>query len=197
MLIKVNLLLCGIFATVGSCFGQYANNTTSENRALAHIARKLVHAANWTVLGTIAPIPEIKGFPMVNLVPMSDGPPNGRSSGYIYFHLSKSNIVVESIQARNNVTALITPNDDLGCVKPGRTQTCYNAMISGCTILLRPRTNEFALGLRAYLSRHPKMAISLLEDDFLLYKLVVEKVFVVDSYGTPNLVPLQDYYTNN
>lgn len=102
MLIKVDLLLCGIFATVGSCFGQYANSTTSENRALAHIARKLVHAANWTVLGTIAPIPEIKGFPMVNLVPMSDGPPNGRSSGYIYFHLSKSNIVVESIQVGRN-----------------------------------------------------------------------------------------------
>lgn len=103
----------------------------------AHVARRLVHQANWAAVGTISTSSKIQGFPMVNVISISDDKMAGRSSGHIQFLLTDLDFTGSDWHQNNKVTFLFSDDQLLNCKnhKPNAIDpmepTCARAIISG------------------------------------------------------------------
>lgn len=63
-----------------------------EPSDFAKTARLLVHQSNWTAISTISTIPEINGYPMVNVRSIADSAAGAKSTGHIYLMLTEIGI---------------------------------------------------------------------------------------------------------
>lgn len=55
-------------------------------------------------------------------------------------------------------------------------------------------TNEYAFAQAAFLDRHPAATKWLKTHSFFLCKLDIKSVIVLDWYGGPHMVSVDDYY---
>jgi hypothetical protein len=67
-------------------------------------------------------------------------------------------------------------------------------MISGSIEKVPKDTPEYEFGTQAMLSRHPASPHWIHTHDFFLCKLNISQVVVLDYYGGPHYVDVQDYY---
>lgn len=63
---------------------------------------------DYTVLGTIAVTKPLKGYPMVDILPIADSKLNESSSGDINFLLQKSNPLFANIKKKNEISAIFS-----------------------------------------------------------------------------------------
>jgi hypothetical protein len=68
-------------------------------------------------------------------------------------------------------------------------------MISGSIEKIPKGTEEYDFGTKAMLSRHPASPNWLHEHKFFLAKLNISQIVVLDYYGGPHYVSIDDYYT--
>lgn len=166
----------------------------------AKIARYLVHKSNWTSMGTISTEPKLLNFPMVNVISMADSALNAASTGRIYFLLTDLDFTGRDLAVNNKLTALFTEDQDLSCTT-NHTDTmepiCARVIFVGQMKKLQSNTDEFKFADQAYTDRHPASINWRHTHAFYFCKFEIEHIAVLDFYGGPHYVSIDDYYNAN
>lgn len=166
----------------------------------AKIARYLVHKSNWTSMGTISTEPALLNFPMVNVISIADSALNAPSTGRIYFLLTNLDFTGQDLAVNNKLTALFTEDQDLSCTT-NHTDTmepiCARVIFVGQMQKLQPNTNEYKWADNAFTDRHPASLNWRQTHAFYLCKFNIEHIAVLDFYGGPHYVNIEDYYNAN
>lgn len=96
--------------------------------------------SEWTSLGTISTMENIKGYPMVNVVSVADSIRGEKSTGDIYFYVLKVDPLFMDLKHKNKITALFSDEQSLTCSKRGldpMEPTCSRIMITGYVAQVR------------------------------------------------------------
>lgn len=163
----------------------------------AKMARYVVHNSDWTAMGTISSLKDLQGFPMVNVISIADSPRGGNSTGNIYFYLTMLDFTGQDLENNNRLTMLLSMDQNQYCTNKNidpMEPTCARIMLSGRIVKPDNTTDDYEFGKRSMISRHPAAIHWLEAHDFYLCRLVIEKVTVLDWYGGPHFVSIQDYY---
>lgn len=166
----------------------------------AKMARYLVHKAEWVSMGSLSVVPAIKGYPMVNIIAVADSARGAKSTGTLYFYLTMLDYTAQDLSKDNRLTVLLSMDQDLDCSKRGidpMEPTCARIMISGRAVKLEEGTDEFAFGKNAMFSRHPAAKHWLDTHNFFLCKLDIVQIAVLDYYGGPHYVSVEEYMNAN
>lgn len=108
-----------------------------DYKEYAKMARYLVHNSEWTSMGTISTVPSIKGFPMVNIIAVSDSEKGKPSTGNIYFYLTLLDFTAQDLKKDNRLTVLFSMDQSLACTKENvdpMEPTCARIMVSGSAL---------------------------------------------------------------
>lgn len=163
----------------------------------AKIARYLVHKSNWTAMGTISSLSRIHGYPMVNVISIADSAYDAPSTGHIYFLLTDLDFTGQDLAHINQLTALFTEDQDLACTN-NHTDTmepiCARVIFSGKLKKLQPNTHEYRSADEWYTNRHPASIHWRRSHAFYFCTLDIEMIAVLDFYGGPHYVTVDDYY---
>lgn len=166
----------------------------------ARVARWLVHNSEWMSTGTISTLPSIEGFPMVNVISMADSQKGAKSTGSIYFYLVMLDFTAQDLSKKNQMTALFSMDQNLYCTQRNidpMEPTCARIMISGEVLRVEKGTDEFNFAASSMTDHHPASANWIDAHDFFLCKLNISQIVVLDWYGGPHFVDIQDYYKAN
>lgn len=109
-------------------------DTIPPHEDYPRMARYVVHTSNWTSMGSLSTLENIKGFPMVNVISIADSPLNEPSTGRIYFFLTMLDFTAQDVSRDNRVTLMFSLDQDGSCSKNGidpMEPTCARVMISG------------------------------------------------------------------
>lgn len=177
------------------------NNEVDDNGPPPHteyakMARYLVHKAEWVSMGSLSTVDAIKGYPMVNIIATADSARGAKSTGILYFYLTMLDYTAQDLSKDNRLTVLLSMDQDLECSKRGidpMEPTCARIMISGRAVKLEEGTDEFTFGKNAMFSRHPAAKHWLDTHNFFLCKLDIVQIAVLDYYGGPHYVTVEDY----
>ncbi|XP_055617248.1 protein CREG1 isoform X2 [Toxorhynchites rutilus septentrionalis] len=162
----------------------------------AKMARYLVHKAEWVSMGSLSTVDTIKGYPMVNIIAAADSARGAKSTGTLYFYLTMLDFTAQDLSKDNRLTVLLSMDQDLDCSKRGidpMEPTCARIMISGRAIKLAEGSDEFNFGTNAMFSRHPAAKHWLDTHNFFLCKLDIVQIAVLDYYGGPHYVSVDEY----
>lgn len=161
------------------------------------MARWLVHNVEWTAMGTISTQSEIAGFPFVNVIATADSQKGAKSTGQIYFYLTMLDFTAQDLSKRNQLTALFTMDQNLSCTKKNvdpMEPTCARVMISGEALRVPIGSAEYVSATEAMISHHPASVNWVHTHDFFLCKLNISSICVLDWYGGPHYVTIDDYF---
>lgn len=173
------------------------NDDPPPHTDYAKMARWLVHNVEWTAMGTISTLPQIAGFPMVNVIAMADSKKSAKSTGNIYFYLTMLDFTAQDLSKKNELTTLFTMDQNLACTKQNvdpMEPTCARVMISGEALRVPQDSEEFEFATAAMLSHHPASVNWLKTHNFFLCKLNISSICVLDWYGGPHFVTSEDYF---
>lgn len=162
----------------------------------AKMARYLVHKAEWVSMGSLSTVDAIKGYPMVNVIAVADSARGEKSTGTLYFYLTMLDYTAQDLSKDNRLTVLLSMDQDLYCSKRGvdpMEPTCARIMISGRAVKLEDGNDEFNFGKNAMFSRHPAAQKWLATHNFFLCKLEITQIAVLDWYGGPHYVTVEEY----
>lgn len=180
---------------------EFENNEVDDNGPPPHteyakMARYLVHKAEWVSMGSLSTVEAIKGYPMVNIIATADSARGDKSTGTLFFYLTMLDYTAQDLSKDNRLTVLLSMDQDLDCSKRGidpMEPTCARIMISGRAVKLEEGTDEFNFGKNAMFSRHPAAKHWLDTHNFFLCKLDIVQIAVLDYYGGPHYVTVEDY----
>lgn len=195
---SINALDLPVTGSAGS------TSSVSDNRPpyneYAKIARYLVHKSNWTSMGTISTESAVLNYPMVNVISVADSALNASSTGRIYFLLTDLDFTGRDLAANNKLTALFTEDQDLSCTT-NHTDTmepiCARVIFVGQMLKLQPQTDEYKWADVAFTDRHPASINWRQTHSFYLCKFDIEHIAVLDFYGGPHYITIDDYYNAN
>lgn len=162
----------------------------------AKMARYLVHKAEWVSMGSLSTVDAIKGYPMVNVIAAADSARGEKSTGTLYFYLTMLDYTAQDLSKDNRLTVLLSMDQDLSCSKQGvdpMEPTCARIMISGRAVKLEEGNDDFNFGKNAMFSRHPAAQKWLSTHNFFLCKLEIAQIAVLDWYGGPHYVTVEEY----
>lgn len=162
----------------------------------AKMARYLVHKAEWVSMGSISTVDAIKGYPMVNIIAAADSARGEKSTGTLFFYLTMLDYTAQDLSKDNRLTILLSMDQDLECSKQGvdpMEPTCARIMISGRAVRVEEGSDEFKFGTNAMFSRHPAAKHWLDTHNFFLCKLDIVQIAVLDYYGGPHYVTVEEY----
>lgn len=163
----------------------------------AQMARWLVHNMEWTAMGTISTLPAIAGFPMVNVIAMADSEKSAKSTGNIYFYLTMLDFTAQDLSKKNQLTTLFTMDQNLLCTNQKMDPmepTCARGMISGEALRVPTDSAEFDFATAAMVSHHPSSVNWIKTHDFFLCKLNISSICILDWYGGPHYVTVDEYF---
>lgn len=148
-------------------------------------------------MGTISTEPALINYPMVNVISMADSALNAASTGRIYFLLTDLDFTARDLAVANKLTALFTEDQDLSCTTnhtDTMEPTCARIIVVGHMKKLQPNTDEYRFADQAFTDRHPASIKWRHTHAFYLCKLEIELICVLDFYGGPHYVSVEDYY---
>ncbi|XP_052866507.1 protein CREG1-like [Anopheles cruzii] len=204
VLLALTMLSFTLFLTLGPILGLYSapyftafdKDDPPPHTEYARMARYLVHKAEWVSMGTLSTVEEIKGYPMVNIISVADSERGQKSTGVMYFYLTMLDYTAQDLDKDNRLTVMISMDEDLACTKQGvdpMEPTCGRLMISGKVVKIDPSSDEFKFGKAAMYSRHPAAKIWTNTHNFFLCKMDIVQIAVLDYYGGPHYVTVEDY----
>lgn len=173
-----------------------ADNGPPPHTEYAKMARYLVHKAEWVSMGSLSTVDAIKGYPMVNVIAVADSARGEKSTGTLYFYLTMLDYTAQDLSKDNRLTVLLSMDQDLYCSQRGvdpMEPTCARIMISGRAVKLADNDAEFNFGKNAMFSRHPAAQKWLATHNFFLCKLEITQIAVLDWYGGPHYVTVEEY----
>lgn len=166
----------------------------------AKTARRLVHKANWTSMGTLSTAEEFLGFPMVNIISVADSAVDGKSTGHIYYMLTDLDFTGQDLHKINKLTALFSDDQDLSCTHKqidSMEPTCARVIITGSSQILNETSENYHIADEAYTNRHPASIHWRETHAFYLCELIIEKIALLDYYGGPKFISPEEYYAAN
>lgn len=147
-------------------------------------------------MATISTIPEISGYPMLDVVSFADSAREDNATGQIYMMLTDLHYSEKDLLKDNKLTLLFTMAQYKNCSDPME-PTCARLMMTGSLRKVAEGTQEHEFGQNAMFSRHPNarnMWINYPYHEFYLAKVDIQYLMLQDFYGRPNVVPVEDYW---
>ncbi|XP_055380519.1 protein CREG1 [Condylostylus longicornis] len=176
----------------------YLEPKAVKERDHAKVARNLVHKSKWASIGTRSTDSNIQGYPMVNIMSISDGIVNEKSTGVIYFLSTTLDFTGQDLLVDNRATLMISDDEDLHCSKQNidpMEPVCPRVHISGNMIKMDESFPDYKVGLDSIIRLHPA-ALNWIKAhaSFSLFKVDIKNIYVLDYYGGPHNVSLDKYY---
>lgn len=199
MYCRSTTIICAFIVLVANGLASARSGMPLHSKHAA-VARRLVHKAAWTSIGTESSSEHFKGFPMVNLKSVADSAIGETSTGHIYFLLTDLDFTGKDWHVKNKLTALFTDEQDLSCTRKNMDPmepTCARVIISGHVRVLNEKSDGYQFADAAFSSRHPASIEWRKSHSFYLCELVVEKIALLDFYGGPKFIEPEDYYAAN
>ncbi|CAN1272580.1 Protein CREG2 [Linum perenne] len=157
----------------------------------AATSRWLVSQNSWGVLNTLST--ELGGAPFGNVVSFSDGEP-GKGAGVPYFYLTTLDPTARNAMkdARSSFTISEYPLGTCGKADP-ENPTCAKITLTGKLISVEEKSKEAEFARNALFTKHPEMKGWPKGHDFQVYKLVIEDIFLIDWFGGPKPLTVEEY----
>ncbi|KAK7293294.1 hypothetical protein RJT34_16157 [Clitoria ternatea] len=157
----------------------------------AATARWLVSLNFWGVLNTISI--DLGGAPFSNVVSFSDGLPN-EGSGIPYFYLTTLDPTARNAlkDERASFTVSEYPLGTCGKKDP-ENPACSKLSLTGKLKLVDEKTKEAKFARNALFSKHPEMKGWPEDHDFQVFKLEIENIFLIDWFGGPKPLTVEQY----
>ncbi|XP_030531059.1 protein CREG1 [Rhodamnia argentea] len=154
-------------------------------------ARWLVSQNSWGVLNTISS--DLGGAPFGNVVSFSDGLPN-EGRGVPYFYLTTLDPTAKNAMKdeRASFTVSEYPIGTCGKIDP-ENPTCAKITLTGKLKLVDPECEEAEYAKSALFSKHVEMKDWPKGHKFQIYKLEIKNIFLIDWFGGPKPLTLEQY----
>ncbi|GFP95210.1 protein creg1 [Phtheirospermum japonicum] len=156
----------------------------------AVFARWLVSQSSWGVLSTISS--DWGGAPFGNVVSFSDGLPD-KGKGIPYFYLTTLDPTA-SYALKDHRSSLALSEYNLGtCGKTDpESPTCAKITLVGKLKVIEG-TKEAESARSALFAKHPDMKSWPKSHNFQVYKLDIENIFMINWYGGPKPITVEQY----
>ncbi|CAI0455528.1 unnamed protein product [Linum tenue] len=178
---------------VGSVQGRrsFAAVKKPDPKNAAATARWLVSQNSWGVLNTLSA--ELGGAPFGNVVSFSDGEP-GKGAGVPYFYLTTLDPTAQNAlkDQRSSFTISEYPLGTCGKADP-ENPTCAKITLTGKLISVDEKSKEAESARNALFAKHPEMKGWPKGHDFQVYKLVIKDIFLIDWFGGPKPLTVDEY----
>lgn len=161
----------------------------------AKMARYMVHAVDWCVIGTTSTMKGHTGAPFTNILSVSDGP-IGNSSGVPYFYVTDLDQSSVDIKHNNTVSISMSEYQTDYCRDnkiDAESPLCTRVTLTGKFVKVT-NDNETKFALNALFSRHPSMKSWSVAHQFYPAKLDIEMIWLIDFFGGASIVDIHDYY---
>ncbi|XP_051141502.1 uncharacterized protein LOC127258621 [Andrographis paniculata] len=157
----------------------------------ASFARWLVSQSSWGVLNTISN--EWGGAPFGNVVSFSDGEPD-KGKGIPYFYLTTLDPTASNA-LKDPRSSLTISEYSLGtCDKTDpENPSCAKITLIGKLKLLDGKSKDAEFGRSALFAKHPEMKSWPPGHNFEVYKLNIEKIFMINWFGGPKPLTVEQY----
>ncbi|GMY13507.1 protein CREG1 [Fagus crenata] len=157
----------------------------------AATARWLVSQNSWGVLNTISS--DLGGAPFGNVVSFSDGLPN-KGSGIPYFYLTALDPTARDALKDDRASLTISeyPIGTCGKIDP-ENPTCAKITLTGKLKLVDENSKEAEFAKSALFSKHAEMKGWPKDHEFQFFKLEIENIFLIDWFGGPKPLTLDQY----
>ncbi|XP_057492061.1 uncharacterized protein LOC130777672 isoform X1 [Actinidia eriantha] len=159
--------------------------------AAAAFARWLVSQSSWGVLSTISG--DLGGAPFGNVVSFSDGlPDEGR--GIPYFYLTTLDPTASNAlkDQRSSFTISEYPVGTCGKADP-ENPTCAKITLTGKLKVVEGKSNEAEFAETALFTKHPEMKGWPKSHHFQFFKLEIEDIFMINWFGGPKPLTVDQY----
>ncbi|XP_038889588.1 protein CREG1 isoform X3 [Benincasa hispida] len=157
----------------------------------AATARWLVSQNSWGILSTISS--DFGGAPFGNVVSFSDGPPNeGRGIPYFYLTTLDPTAKYAISDERASFTLSEYPIGTCGKTDP-ENPTCAKITLIGKLKQVEPNSKEVEFAKTSLFSKHGEMKNWPKDHDFRFYKLVIENIFLINWFGGPKPLTVDQY----
>ncbi|XP_011499446.1 PREDICTED: protein CREG1 [Ceratosolen solmsi marchali] len=166
---------------------------------VALMARYIVNQADWTSVSTISSRKNTKGYPFVNIVSLSDGPV-GNGTGIPYIFLTPLDFTAQDVFKDNRATLMMTLAQGHYCQEKNydpMDPRCSRVVFSGKIKSVRDDNPEFQTAKSAIFGRHPWLAHMPEDHHFFFAKLKIETIAVLDTFGGPKYISLNEYLHPN
>ncbi|XP_020574840.1 protein CREG1-like [Phalaenopsis equestris] len=153
-------------------------------------ARYLVARSTWGVLSTISA--DLGGAPFGTVVSFSDGEPK-HGFGVPYFYLAELEPIGRD--EINGTRAALTVSEASRGTCGGDIQSpgCKRTTLTGKLTWISLEDPEVKFAQVALFTKHPEMESWPSDQNFKIYKLDLEDIFLVDKFGKPTHPTLKDY----
>lgn len=159
--------------------------------AAASFARWLVSQNSWGVLNTLSS--DLGGAPFGNVVSFSDGlPDEGR--GIPYFYLTTLDPTASNAlkDQRSSLTISEYPVGTCGKADP-ENPTCSKITLTGKLKVVDGNTGDAEFAKKALFAKHPEMKGWPKDHNFQFFKLEIENIFLINWFGGPKPVTVEQY----
>ncbi|EFJ30987.1 hypothetical protein SELMODRAFT_169319 [Selaginella moellendorffii] len=159
----------------------------------AAFARWLVASGLWGVVSTVSI--HLKGVPFGNIVSFSDGPAFN-STGTPYFYLTELDPTARDLAADERCSFTISEASLGTCGKAdAESPICSKITLSGKMVKL-VSDDEKRFAASALFSKHHEMPNWPKSHNFYFYKLEILDIFLIDFFGGPKPLTIEDYYAH-
>ncbi|EFJ34725.1 hypothetical protein SELMODRAFT_82341 [Selaginella moellendorffii] len=159
----------------------------------AAFARWLVASGLWGVVSTVSI--HLKGVPFGNIVSFSDGPAFN-STGTPYFYLTELDPTARDLAADDRCSFTISEASLGTCGKAdAESPICSKITLSGKMVKL-VSDGEKRFAASALFSKHHEMPNWPKSHNFHFYKLEILDIFLIDFFGGPKPLTIEDYYAH-
>ncbi|MED6110167.1 hypothetical protein PIB30_040502 [Stylosanthes scabra] len=128
-----------------------------------------------------------------NVASFSDGIPD-QGTGIPYFYLTNLDTTARNAlkDPRASFTVSEYPLGTCGKTDP-ETPTCSKITLTGKLKLVDEKSKEAEFGRNALFSKHPEMKDCSKDHNFQVYKLDIENIFLIDWFGGPKPITVDQY----
>lgn len=163
---------------------------------VAKMARYIVHNSDWCVMAYKSQHPMTSEFPMGTILSVSDGPlGNGKGTPYVYVSEVEEAVQDTHNDSRCSLTVTLAQGDYCKQKKlDPQYPTCAQVTLIGRIDKVKNGTAEEMFAKEALFSRHPSMLSWPKDHNFFFMKLNIERIVLVDYFGGPIYVNVDEYY---
>ncbi|KAG8384778.1 hypothetical protein BUALT_Bualt04G0153900 [Buddleja alternifolia] len=157
----------------------------------AAFARWLVSQSSWGVLNTISS--DWGGAPFGNVVSFSDGLPD-KGKGVPYFYLTALDPTASYAMKDQRSSFTISEYNIGTCGKKDpENPTCAKITLIGKLKLVEGSSKEDEFARTALFTKHPEMKTWPKSHNFQVFKLDIENIFMINWYGGPKPLTVEQY----
>lgn len=175
----------------GSAQGRLFSIKKPDPKEAAATARWLVSQNSWGVLNTISS--DLGGAPFGNVVSFSDGLPK-KGAGIPYFYLTTLDPTARDATKDERASFTISeyPIGTCGKIDP-ENPTCAKITLTGKLKLVDKKSKEAEFAKSSLFSKHVEMKGWPKDHNFQFFKLEIENIFLIDWFGGPKPLTVDEY----